>query len=203
MKSSSSIRSLACALLCAALSAALPAAAEDINEVFKKVNEYVQQKNYPKAMEELQWAQKELEKLNQQRLSELLPKTIEGFVGEETEVQSAMGFTSIERQYNKGEQGIRLSIAGTGSAGGGLAGIAKMGMMMGGAQAGQDQFRIDGRTASLDTSGSPEVTVFLESGSMLQLRSSDESVDGATLKKFAQGLKIGELDDYLRGGTKG
>jgi hypothetical protein len=30
-----------------------PALAEDINEVFKKVNEYVQQKNYPKAMEEL------------------------------------------------------------------------------------------------------------------------------------------------------
>ena len=30
-----------------------PALAEDINEVFKKVNEYVQQKNYPKAMEDV------------------------------------------------------------------------------------------------------------------------------------------------------
>lgn len=192
-------------LLCAAslfsvavLAGGITARAEDINEVFKKVNEYVAQKNYPKAMEELQWAQKELEKLNQQRLTELMPKTIEGFVGEEPEIQSAMGFTTIERQYTKGEQGIRLSIAGAGSAGGGLAGIAKMGMMMG-AQAGKDQFRIDGRTASLDTTGLPELTVFLESGSMLSLRSSDESVDGATLKKFAQGLKVGELDSYLQG----
>jgi hypothetical protein len=190
---------LACAALFAIFCGSLPAAAEDINEVFKKVNEYVQQKNYPKAMEELQWAQKELEKLNQQRLSDLLPKTIEGFVGEETEVQSAMGFTSIERQYNKGDQGIHLSITGAGSAGGGLAGLAKMGMMMEGSQSGKDQFRVDGRTASLETSGAPELTVFLESGSMLQLRSSDESVDSATLKKFAQGLKIGELDDYLKG----
>lgn len=183
-----------------ALSFALPAAAEDINEVFKKVNEYAAKKNYPKALEELQWAQKELEKLNQQRLAELLPKDVDGFVGEEPQVQSAMGFTTIERQYNKGEKGIQVSIAGGGGAAGGLAGIAKMGMMMGGAQPGTDQFRIDGRTATLDTSGSPELTVLLESGSVLQIRSSDESVDGATLKKFAQGLKIADLDSYLGGG---
>lgn len=183
-----------------ALSFALPAAAEDINEVFKKVNEYAAKKNYPKALEELQWAQKELEKLNQQRLAELLPKDVDGFVGEEPQVQSAMGFTTIERQYNKGEKGIQVSIAGGGGGAGGLAGIAKMGMMMGGAQPGTDQFRIDGRTATLDTSGSPELTVLLESGSVLQIRSSDESVDGATLKKFAQGLKIADLDSYLGGG---
>jgi hypothetical protein len=183
-----------------ALSFALPAAAEDINEVFKKVNEYAAKKNYPKALEELQWAQKELEKLNQQRLAELLPKDVDGFVGEEPQVQSAMGFTTIERQYNKGEKGIQVSIAGGGGAAGGLAGIAKMGMMMGGAQPGKDQFRIDGRTATLDTSGSPELTVLLESGSVLQIRSSDESVDGATLKKFAQGLKVADLDSYLGGG---
>lgn len=192
-------RSLSLAAL-VALSFALPVAAEDINEVFKKVNEYASQKNYPKALEELQWAQKELEKLNQQRLAELLPKNIEGFVGAEPEVQSAMGFTTIERQYSKGEQGIQVSIAGGGGAAGGLAGIAKMGMMMGGAQPGKDQFRIDGRTATLDTSGSPELTVLLESGSVLQIRSSDEGVDGALLKKFAQGLKIGDLDSYLAGG---
>jgi hypothetical protein len=183
-----------------ALSFALPAAAEDINEVFKKVNEYAAKKNYPKALEELQWAQKELEKLNQQRLAELLPKDVDGFVGEEPQVQSAMGFTTIERQYNKGEKGIQVSIAGGGGAAGGLAGIAKMGMMMGGAQPGKDQFRIDGRTATLDTAGSPELTVLLESGSVLQIRSSDESVDGATLKKFAQGLKVADLDSYLGGG---
>ena len=178
-----------------------PALGEDINEVFKKVNEYVQQKNYPKAMEELTWAQKELEKLHQERLSQLLPAEVEGFKGGDTQVQQMMGFSNIERDYTNGEKNIRLAISGTsGTDGmGGLAGIAKMGMMMGATQAGRDQFRINGRTASLDTTnGSPELSVFLESGSVLQLTTS-EGVDGPALKKFAEALKIADLDNYLKG----
>jgi hypothetical protein len=180
---------------------ALPALGEDINDVFKKVNEYVQQKNYPKAMEELTWAQKELEKLHQQRLSELLPAEVEGYKGGDTQVQQMMGFSNIEREYSNGDKNIRLAITGTsGTEGmGGLAGIAKMGMMMGATQQGRDQFRISGRTASLDTTNSsPELSVFLESGAVLQL-TTDEGVDGPALKKFAEALKIGDLDTYLKG----
>jgi len=192
---------IACAWSLALVSSV--AHAEDIQEVFKKVGEYVQQKNYPKAMEELQWAQRELEKLNQERLGEILPANVEGYAGGETQVQSVMGFSSVERVYTKGEQSITLSIAGSSAGGdamGGLAGIAKMGMMMGGSQPGREQFRIDGLTASLDSSsGAPELTVFLEGGSMLQLKASDEAIKGADLKKFAQGLKLGSLDAYLRG----
>lgn len=181
---------------------AVPASAEDIHEVFKKVEEYAQQKNFPKALEELQWAQKELEKMHQQRLGELLPGSVDGFTGEEPQFQSAMGFSSIERQYVKGDDSIRLSIAGAAGADGmgGLAGLAKMGMMMGGTQPGKEQFRIDGRTATLDTSnGSPELTVLLESGGILQLQANGESVNAAALKKFAQALKLGDLDSYLKG----
>ena len=175
-----------------------PALAEDINEVFKKVNEYVQQKNYPKAMEDLGWAQKELEKMHQARLSELLPGEIDGFKGGDTQVQQVMGFSNIEREYSNGEKSVRVAISGAEGMGG-LAGIAKTGMMMGGTQAGKDQFRIAGRTANLDTtSGTPELTIFLESGSLLQL-STSEGVDGPALKKFAEGLKIADLDSYLKG----
>ena len=175
-----------------------PALAEDINEVFKKVNEYVQQKNYPKAMEELGWAQKELEKMHQARLSELLPGEIDGFKGGDTQVQQVMGFSNIEREYSNGEKSVRVAISGAEGMGG-LAGIAKMGMMMGGTQAGKDQFRIAGRTANLDTtSGTPELSIFLESGSLLQL-STSEGVDGPALKKFAEGLKVADLDAYLKG----
>jgi hypothetical protein len=182
---------------------AQPALSEDINEVFKKVNELVQQKNYPRAMEELSWAQKELEKLHQARLAQLLPSDVEGFKGGETEFQSVMGFTNIEREYQAGEKSIRLAITGTSGADGmgGLAGIAKMGMMMGGVQSGTDQFRLAGRTAQLDSSsGSPELSVFLESGSILKLSAGD-GIEGATLKKFAEALKIAELDSYLKGAS--
>jgi len=182
-------------------SLANPAFGEDINEVFKNVNEYVQAKNYPKAMEELSWAQKEIEKLHQGRLAELLPAEVEGFKGGDTQVQQMMGFSNIEREYTNGEKTIRVAITGTGGTEGmgGLAGIAKMGMMMGATQSGRDQFRIAGRTASLDTTdSSPELSVFLESGSILQL-STDEGIDGAALKKFAEVLKVAEIDSYLKG----
>ena len=179
---------------------ASPALAEELNDIFKRVNEFVQQKNFPKAMDELSWAQKEISKMHQTRLGELLPAEVNGFKGAEPEFQSVLGFTNIERQYSQGEKQIRLQISG-GSGGdglGGLAGLAKMGMMYGGVQPGTDQFRIEGRTATLKTDGSPEITVLLESGSILQLNA-DEGVDGPTLKKFAEALKIGALDNYLKG----
>lgn len=178
---------------------------EDINEVFKKVNEYVQQKNYPRAMEELSWAQKELEKLHQTRIGELLPAEVNGYKGGETKVQQAMGFSNIEREYTSGDKQIRVSISGsTGTEGlGGLAALGKMGMMMGGAQSGREQFRIGGRTATLDTTNSsPEISVFLESGAILQLSTSSDGIDGPALKQFAESLKINAIDTYLKG-TKG
>lgn len=174
--------------------------AEDLKALLEKTNKLVEEKNYPGAINELNWAQKEIEKLHQQRLVEILPKDVQGFTGNDPEIQTALGFTTLEREYQKGEQSITMSISG-GAGGdglGGLAGLAKMGMMMGGTQQGVDKIRIGALTASLDTTGTPELTVFLDSGSILQLRSS-EGVDSDTLKKFAEGLKLTELDSYLKG----
>jgi len=177
------------------------AVAEDVNEIFKKVNQYISEQNYPKALEELSWAKKEIEKLNSNRIGTLLPKELNGFVGDEPKVQSALGFNNIERKYTSGSKSIEVSITGGGADGGmgGLAGLARMGMMMGGQQPGMDSFRIDGRTANLDaTGGSPNLTVFLDSGAILKLDASN-GVDAATLKSFAEGLKIGTVDSYLKG----
>ncbi len=179
----------------------MTAFAEDINEIFKKVNQYVTEQNYPKAMEELNWAKKEIEKLNTAKLGNLLPKELNGFVGDEPKVQSAMGFNNIERNYKSAAKTIKVSITGAGADGGmgGLAGLARMGMMMGGAQPGSDQFRVDGRTANLETNGSnPELTIFLDSGSIMKLETQN-GVDAPTLKAFAEGLKVSTLDNYLRG----
>jgi hypothetical protein len=196
------IKFLSAGLLVSGLSlASVQASAEELDTIFKKVESLVQQKNYPGAISELAWAKEEIEKLHQQRLKEILPGDVDGFKGGEPEVQSALGFTTLEREYAKGEQTITMSLSGGsgGDAMGGLAGIAKMGMMMGATQPGVEKVRLGSLTASLDTQNStPELTVFLDSGSIVQLRSSD-GVDGATLKKFAEGLKLGELDGYLKG----
>lgn len=181
----------------------LPCFAEDLNQIFTKVNDLVAKQNYPKALEELGWAKKEIESQNNKKIATLLPASVEGFTGAEPKIEGALGFTTIERKYTNAGKTIELSLTGGGGGGlGGLAGLAKMGMMMGGAP-GMDQFRIDGRTASLNTEGSnPELTIFLDSGSMLMLKAAS-GVDAATLKKFGESLKVAALDDYLRGTASG
>ena len=167
------------------------------------MNEYVAQENFPKALEELSWAGKEIEKLHVAKISKVLPAAVNGFTGDAPKFQSVMGFSTIEREYKKGSDSIKLSIEGASSAApagaaGGLVGLAKMGMMMGGEQ-GSETMRIDGKTASLKTEGAtPNLTVALDSGSILKLEAQG-SVSADTLKSFAEGLKIAELDSYLRG----
>lgn len=194
------VRFLACS--CVVFGSITPVFAEDLNQIFKRVNDYIAQENYPKALEELSWAKKEVDKLHSQKLSTLLPDSVEGYTAAPAKIQSAMGFTNIERVYKNGSKQIKISITGgeMGGALGGLAGLARMGMMMGDQGGGEsDTFRIDGRTATLsNTGGSPELTILLESGPVLKLEGSN-GADAAALKSVGEQMKISAIDQYLRG----
>lgn len=185
---------LICLMPCAAM-------AEDLNAIFKKVGEFVEAKNYPKALEELKWAQKEIEKLNLKQMENLLPENVAGFVGAKAKANSAMGFTNLERQYSKDSIKIDVSLTGTGGAGlAGMAGIGQMAAMMGNVP-GQETMRINGRTAMLESnegSDSSSLTVFLDGGTILKMEMSGSS-DSAVLKGFAEALKIDDIDKYLKG----
>ncbi|NDC37912.1 MAG: hypothetical protein EBZ48_07640 [Proteobacteria bacterium] len=109
----------------------------------------------------------------------------------------------VERPYKNGAKEVKLSLTGGGPAGalGGLAGIGKMAAMFGG-EAGQDTFRVQGRTAMLNSGeGNAELQLFLDSGSILTL-TSQEGATGADLKAMVEALKIDDLDNYLRGQGK-
>jgi hypothetical protein len=189
------------ALLCLASPNAF---AEDINTIFKKVGELAAQENYPKAMEELSWANKELQKLHFAKLESMLPAEVAGFKGEKAEAQSAMGMTTIQKTYKNGNEKIELNITGsalggTGGAAGGLAALGRMGAMMAN-QPGVDTFRVDGRTATLKNQRNrAELTLFMESGGMLQLKQNNAKDEGAALKKVLEGLGVAKLDSYLKG----
>lgn len=182
--------------------------AEDINAIFKRVNDFVAAKNYSKAIEELGWASKELEKMNSQQIQSFLPDQLAGFVGKKVESNSALGFTNIERQYEKTGTSTRVKISITGGGGGaaagglgGLAAFGKMAALMGAGAGGQDTFRISGRTATMEKNEdgkSAHLTVFLDSGSMLSLEM-DNAADDSKLKEMAEALDINKLDNYLRG----
>jgi hypothetical protein len=184
-----------------------PAAAEDLQEIFRKVNQLVEDKNYSKAMDELGWAKKEIEKLHLAQLQTYLPDKLAGFDGDTLENNSVMGLTNIERNYTKtGENtSVKISLTGGGKTGGdlGIGNLAALGKMAAALspQTGSDTIRISGRTAQLTVnkeSESAELTVFLDSGTILKLEMSN-SAQGDTLKSMAEELKINDLDNYLKG----
>lgn len=177
------------------------AVAEDINVIFKKVNDLITAQNYSKALEELKWASKEIEKMHTKKLEQFFPETIAGFTGEKINASSAMGISNLERSY-KGPNGrVKVALTNLGGAGGGLAGLAQLGQMaalMGGT--GMESFRIQGRTAMLDTTGSePKLNITLDSGSMLSFDPEGTSIKADDLKAMAEAMKLDDLDKYLKG----
>ncbi len=182
------------------------AQAEEIETIFGKVKEYAAKENYTKAIEELGWAKKELEKAHFKKIESMLPNQVAGFQGGTINSQSTVGITNIERTYKKaGEKDVKLSLAGGSTGGGPMAGFAALGRMAGmmGTQPGVDTFRIDGRTANLQVrNGRAELTVFLESGSFLKLEQ-QSAKDGSSVKSIAEGMKseIVALDNYLKGSS--
>jgi hypothetical protein len=181
----------------------LPAHADDLKQILDKAQQYYQEKNYAKALEELSWAQKEIEKANNEITLSFFPSEVAGFKGGKVENTNVLGMTNIERTYSKGDsESIKVSLIG-GSKGqqnplGGLAAMGQMAAMMGG-QAGVNSFRMDGRTAVLEKQDdSADLTVFLDGGSMMKFEL-DGSNDEESLKKFAGSFKISDIEKHLKG----
>lgn len=184
--------------LCIALGSNV-AFADDLKSMLAKVEQLSTEGNYAKALEELNWAKKDLEQNYLKKLTSYLPDTINEMTGAKPEFNSAMGFTNVSRQYSQGGNSVKVEIQG-GSAGGaqaGLGGLAALGQMaaMFGQQNGQATMRIDGRTANLNEDNG-ELTVFLEGGSMLNIHKTSGTVD---LKSIAEGLKLDDIEKYMKG----
>ncbi len=185
--------------------------AEDINQIFKKVQELVVAKNYPKALEELTWASKEIEKMHNNQLRVYLPDELAGYTGDKFDASGALGITSVERTYRKGGGSEVMTVSVTGgsmgsAAAGGfgsLAALGSMAAMMGAQQEGSETLRIDGRTATLQLtpgSSSGDITIFLNSGSVLKVEM-QQGANADALKSVAQSIKINDLDNYLKGAS--
>ena len=188
------------------LFASLGAQAEDLNAIFKRVNDLVAEKNFSKALDELDWAKKEVEKMHMQKLQEFFPDSLAGYTGQKFEGNSALGFSNLERSYTQGNKKVKISITGgTGQGAAALSGLAQMGrmaaMLQGSSLAGGNEtVRIQGKTATVESpeGGVSSLTVMMDSGSILKLEGS-KSVKTDDLKSMAEALKLVEMDSYLKG----
>jgi hypothetical protein len=178
--------------------------AEDIGEIFARVHAFMEQENYPKAIEELGWARREIEKLHVARLGEFFPDSHDGLDAGQMESQTMFGMSSVSRRYGGGDEVINVTLSSAGAGGsigaGGLAALAQMATTMGGQQ-GMDTYRIQERTANFipaGDSGLASVSVTLESGALLYFEL-EAGADGTRLKRFADSWPMVELDSYLSG----
>jgi len=140
------------------------------------------------------------------RCAILGPATAEfRFKGGKIENTIVFGLINVERSYEKGEsESIKVALMGSSKGQGqnplgGLAAMGQMAAMMGGNQPDVDSFRLDGRTAMLEKEDeSASLTVFLDGGSMLKFEMNGSN-NADTLKKFASGFKIADIEEHLKG----
>jgi len=140
------------------------------------------------------------------RCAILGPATAEfRFKGGKIENTIVFGLINVERSYEKGEsESIKVALMGSSKGQGqnplgGLAAMGQMAAMMGGNQPDVDSFRLDGRTAMLEKEDeSASLTVFLDGGSMLKFEMNGSN-NADTLKKFASGFRIADIEEHLKG----
>ena len=144
------------------------------------------------ALEEARWCVSLLEQEQQNLTSKFFLDEIEGYKGGNLDNQNAMGFSLINRTYQKGSKRIEVSLnAGTsGAALQAFSAIAQLGTQFGNGK----KIRIQKRTAlATNDNGTKTVTVTLRSGGMLHFESSSIEIDA--LIEFAKAFPVADLDD--------
>lgn len=181
--------------------------AEDIEVIFKKVNELRAAGKYSQALSELGWAEKELERLNMEKIQSYIPANIPGFTAEKLKSNSALGMMNIERVFNRSSDGvqIRVSLIGAGNnsaaaAGfGSLAALGQMAAAMGNNAIGQEAFRVEGNTATLaadNEARTADLSVSVE-GIVVKMEMSG-AADKEALRKVLNSMDIKGMMEYLK-----
>ena len=182
-------------LLISLLSLATSVFAEDSPEqICKNASELFTEGDLEGALEEARWCVSLLEQIQQQSISKHFGDSIDGFNGRELSQQNAMGFLVIERQYEKGDQLINVTL-NAGASGGAMqafSALAQFGMQSGNGR----KLRIQKRTAMASNDGGlANVIVTMKSGGMLIFESDSVSLDALTA--FAKKFPVADLDEAM------
>jgi hypothetical protein len=183
--------------------------AEALADIFSRVQTLVAARNYPRALEELTWAKKEIARQHTARLRDFLPDELAGYQGKAIETSEVMGISCLERTYANPTAKREVKVSLTGASGGEAAGgleafsqVSKLAAMFSGGS-GRDTLRIEGKTTLVEADDSGRhttLTIFLDSGYLLKLEASDAAIKRDDLKELATAFKLNELDAYAKGG---
>lgn len=117
------MRWMTIALLLVTLFGVSIAAADNFTELTNNSKKYYEQKRYYKAIEELEWAKKELNNLHFEKLKGYLPVNVTGYAHTDSG-QDVVGIKGLERTYRQDDSGNDVTInIMSGSSAGGTAGL--------------------------------------------------------------------------------
>lgn len=183
----------------------LAKAEEDIAEMLKRVEEFKNAGKFAQALNELGWAEKELQRMHIEKLKAFFPATVPGLTAGEYKVTNAMGLMSIERGYRSAEGGqYQATIAGSSASDGAaaqgmgaLAGLAQMASMM---EAGgqSESVRIKSSRATLaNVNGKLELNLPLSGGLFFKLEQSGKGGTKEQLLQIANALDPDAINLYI------
>ena len=176
-----------------------PAHAQDL-EGCDQIERLVEAGDYPAALVELGWCQRDITELHYQAILEVLEVTVLGYDPGEGKVSAAMGFSPIEITHSDGSNEIKTTIVG--GAGGaesamaGLGALAGLASRFGVRESGVRQVRMGRKTGRLEekSGGMYSLMVTLDGGQVTTY----EGPDGDFLQEFAS-FMIQVLEEYLGG----
>ena len=180
--------------------------AEDFDATLKRVSELRTQGKYAEALNELSFAQQELQKQHVTKMREFFPATLGEFKGGEFETNDALGFFMLERPYSNGKGSkVKLSLSGSGTSQGAaatgigaLAGLAQMAAAFD--NSGQtESVRVKSLRGTITTQGGKmRLMLSLSSGKLLQLEQDSSSpVSKEQLVAMAEGIDYTQLNSYI------
>jgi hypothetical protein len=160
---------------------------------------FVDEGNYPKALEELEWAKRALNKAHHARIDALFPERLGIREGQPMERSQMLGLDTHSRRYAGADDEIVVVLSEGASGNVGFAAIEQLSRLFG-VHVNSEAVRIEGRGGTLvpaDENAHAVLTLKLEAGATLQFRSPGGDTDA--LLEAARAFGVETLDEYLSG----
>lgn len=194
------MRYLSCLLMAALLttSVALVARADNVTDLMENSKKNYEQKRYFKAIEDLEWAIKELNNLHFQKLKTYLPSEVAGYTLSDSG-GDVIGIRGLDRTYNQEGTGKSVSInlvSGSAASGGGLGAFMSMASMATGMNPNSQMAMVKGRKGTLlvEPENESATLIFSLPNNVVITLESSGFTTGDEAKKFAELIDFDGLE---------
>lgn len=167
--------------------------AEDPGELIDSAKSFLSQGKYNKAIEDLQWAMREIRQLQTAEMKEYLPESVSGYTTEEMDDDAAaavmfnINFIEAGRRFvaNSGDESVEVKIMSGDIGGSGLGAMMKMAQMYGAEQG--ELVRVKGYKCTIEWEAEADngkLTAILDND--MQVTVEIDGGERGNLEKFAE-----------------